>query len=64
MASLCNDTLLRNSYVAFEIALSEYFLNKDFLFPHSLVFTERATVILHDKLYWKILVRCQGRLRQ
>ena len=33
MTSLCNDTLLRNGYVAFEIAVSKYFISKDFLFP-------------------------------
>ena len=32
MASLCNGMLLCNGYVAFEIAASKYFINKDFLF--------------------------------
>ena len=64
MASLCNDTLLRNGYVAFEIAVSKYFISKDFLFPHSLIFTKRATIILDDGLNPKILVGRKGLLRQ
>ena len=53
MASLCNGTLLCNGYVAFEIAISKYFTNKDicfhFLFSHSLMFTNGATIILDDR---------------
>ena len=31
MASLCKGTLLCNGYAAFEIAVSKYFINKEWL---------------------------------
>ena len=62
MASLCNGTLLCNGCVAFEIAASKYFINKDmyfdFLFSHSLMLTNRATIISttgYTGKYWSVV---------
>ena len=62
MASLYNGTtLVCNEYVAFEIAVSKYFINKDlyfrFPFSRSHIFTSKTTIFLDDQLYQKIFAR-------